>query len=303
LAARWSRLARLSPDERRVAIVLANYPNCDGRIGNGVGLDTPQSVVRILRAMKDAGYELNAIPVSGNRLIEALRQGVTNDLEAAPHRPARVCYPLGAYRLFFDGLPEQLRARVIARWGEPEADPHLREDGFALPVLLLGNVAVLIQPARGYNIDPARTYHDPDLVPPHSYFAAYAWLRNGFKADAVIHCGKHGSLEWLPGKALALSESCIPEAVLGPLPQLYPFIVNDPGEGTQAKRRTAAVIIDHLTPPLTRAEIYGDLAALEQLVDEYYEAAGLDRRRLPLLADRILAEARRIGLDADCDIT
>ncbi|HLT77965.1 MAG TPA: cobaltochelatase subunit CobN [Ferrovibrio sp.] len=303
LAARWSRLARLSPDERRVAIVLANYPNCDGRIGNGVGLDTPQSVVRILRAMKDAGYELNAIPVSGNRLIEALRQGVTNDLEAAPHRPARVCYPLGAYRLFFDGLPEQLRARVIARWGEPEADPHLREDGFALPVLLLGNVAVLIQPARGYNIDPARTYHDPDLVPPHSYFAAYAWLRNGFKADAVIHCGKHGSLEWLPGKALALSESCVPEAVLGPLPQLYPFIVNDPGEGTQAKRRTAAVIIDHLTPPLTRAEIYGDLAALEQLVDEYYEAAGLDRRRLPLLADRILAEARRIGLDADCDIT
>jgi cobaltochelatase CobN len=303
LAARWSRLARLSPPERRIAIVMANYPNRDGRIGNGVGLDTPQSVVRILRDLKDAGYVLNAIPVSGNRLIETLREGVTNDLAALPQRQARVVYPLEDYRRFFTALPPDVQAAIEARWGKPEDDPHLRDNGFALPALVLGNVVVMIQPARGYNIDPVKTYHDPDLVPPHSYLAAYAWLREGFRADAVIHCGKHGNLEWLPGKALALSAGCIPEAVLGPLPQLYPFIVNDPGEGSQAKRRTAAVIIDHLTPPLTRAEIYGDLAALEQLVDEYYEAAGLDRRRLPLLTDRILAEARRIGLDADCGIT
>lgn len=307
LAARWSRLARLAPEERKVALILANYPNKDGRIGNGVGLDTPQSAVRILRALKDAGYWLNAIPVSGNRLIEALQDGATNDLAALARRRVRICYPLAAYRRFFQRLPAAVQAAVTERWGAPEQDPHLGPydaDGaaFPLPVLDLGNVAVMIQPARGYNIDPAKTYHDPDLVPPHNYLAAYAWLREQFQADAVIHCGKHGNLEWLPGKALALSPECLPEVVLGPLPQLYPFIVNDPGEGTQAKRRTAAVIVDHLTPPLTRAEIYGDLAALEQLVDEYYEAAGLDRRRLPLLADRILAEARRIGLDADCDI-
>ncbi|MFN4276175.1 MAG: cobaltochelatase subunit CobN [Ferrovibrio sp.] len=302
LAAAWSRLARLAPAERRIAIVLANYPNRDGRIGNGVGLDTPQSVVQILRAMKDAGYELNALPVSGNRLIAALTEGVTNDFSQTSARRVRARYPLALYRRFFDSLPTALREAVTARWGAPEDDPQLQDDGFALPVLPLGNVAVMIQPARGYNIDPARSYHDPDLVPPHNYIAAYAWLRESFGADAVIHCGKHGNLEWLPGKALALSEDCFPEAVFGPLPQLYPFIVNDPGEGTQAKRRTAAVILDHLTPPLTRAEIYGDLAALEQLVDEYYEAAGLDRRRLPLLAERIIDEARRLGLDADCDI-
>src|SRR3546814_4528199 len=159
--------------------------------------------------MKDAGYELNAIPVSGNRLIEALTEGVTNDLAAAANRQARVIYPLGAYRLFFAALPEAVQQAVTARWGEPQADPHLRDEGFALPVLALGKVAVMIQPARGYNIDPAKTYHDPDLVPPHHYFAAYAWLRDGFQADAVIHCGKHGNLEWLPGKALALSEDCI----------------------------------------------------------------------------------------------
>lgn len=307
LACAWSRLGRLAPAERKVALVMANYPNRDGRIGNGVGLDTPQSAVEILRAMKDAGYELNALPVSGNRLIEALIEGVTNDFASAAGRRIRVVYPLALYRRFFERLPAAIRAAVTARWGEPEDDPHIDagadgRNGFALPVLPLGNVAVMIQPARGYNIDPARSYHDPDLVPPHHYFAAYAWLRESFGADAVIHCGKHGNLEWLPGKALALSEDCLPEAVFGPMPQLYPFIVNDPGEGTQAKRRTAAVILDHLTPPLTRAEIYGDLAALEQLVDEYYEAAGLDRRRLPLLAERIIAETRRLGLDADCDI-
>lgn len=307
LACAWSRLGRLSPAERKIAVVMANYPNRDGRIGNGVGLDTPQSVVEILRAMKDAGYELNALPVSGNRLIEALIEGVTNDFASSAGRRVRVVYPLALYRRFFETLPAAIRAAVTARWGEPDDDPHIDDGpdgrvGFALPVLPLGNVAVMIQPARGYNIDPARSYHDPDLVPPHHYFAAYAWMRESFGADAVIHCGKHGNLEWLPGKALALSEDCYPEAVLGPLPQLYPFIVNDPGEGTQAKRRTSAVILDHLTPPLTRAEIYGDLAVLEQLVDEYYEAAGLDRRRLPLLAERIIAEARRLGLDADCDI-
>ncbi len=160
------------------------------------------------------------------------------------------------------------------------------DGGFALALLPLGNVVVGIQPARGYNIDPAASYHDPDLVPPHGYLAFYAWLRRSFGAHAMVHMGKHGNLEWLPGKALALSADCFPEAALGPLPHLYPFIVNDPGEGTQAKRRAAAVIVDHLTPPLTRAESYGPLRDLERLVDEYYEAAGVDPRRAPGCAAR-----------------
>ena len=162
---------------------------------------------------------------------------------------------------------------------------------------------MLIQPARGYNIDPKATYHDPALVPPHSYFAVYAWLADEFRADAVIHLGKHGTLEWLPGKALALSAECFPEAVLAPLPHLYPFIVNDPGEGTQAKRRAQAVIIDHLTPPLTRAGSYGPMAELERLIDEYYEAALGDARRLAVLASAILEQARATGLERDCGIT
>ena len=168
---------------------------------------------------------------------------------------------------------------------------------------LYGNAAVAIQPARGYNIDPKSTYHDPALVPPHGYLALYAWLRLAFGADAIIHNGKHGNLEWLPGKAVALSGACYPEIAHGPLPQLYPFIVNDPGEGTQAKRRTSAVIIDHLTPPLTRAETYGPLKDLEALVDEYYLASGLDRRRRDALKRDILDLTRSSRLDLDAGFT
>jgi cobaltochelatase CobN len=160
-----------------------------------------------------------------------------------------------------------------------------------------------VQPARGYNIDPEETYHSPDLVPPHNYLAFYIALREVWGAHALVHMGKHGNLEWLPGKAIALSETCIPEAVLGPVPHIYPFIVNDPGEGTQAKRRAQAVIIDHLTPPLTRAESYGPLRDLEALVDEYYEAAGVDPRRIDHLRREILSLTSVSGVDQDAGFT
>ena len=209
---------------------------------------------------------------------------------------------LAAYTAFLATLPPTLRDKITAQWGAPEKDPFFTDGAFLLPVHRFGNIVIGIQPARGYNIDPAATYHSPDLVPPHGYLAFYAWLRREFGAHAIVHMGKHGNLEWLPGKALALSAECYPEAALGPLPHLYPFIVNDPGEGSQAKRRAAAVIIDHLTPPLTRAESYGPLRDLEQLVDEYYEAAGLDPRRCKTLRDRILELAASIGLDKDCGV-
>jgi cobaltochelatase CobN len=302
LAAAWARLARLPAAERRVAIVLANYPNRDGRLANGVGLDTPASTVRLLRALQDAGYRIDRLPADGQRLIEALLAGVTNDLQVRAEREVRVRLPLDAYLRFFDQLSEVVKERIRERWGEPASDPHVADGAFALALLPLGHVVVGIQPARGYHIDPAASYHDPDLPPPHGYLAFYAWLRREFGAHAVIHMGKHGNLEWLPGKALALAEDCLPEAVLGPMPHVYPFIVNDPGEGSQAKRRSAAVVIDHLTPPLTRAESYGPLAELERLVDEYYDAAGVDPRRTSYLRGEILALSQRLGLDRDVGI-
>ena len=288
--------------QRRLAVILANYPNRDGRLGNGVGLDTPASVVELLRTLERAGYGVTDIPRDGDRLIEKLRRGPTN--AAVDGREVTVTLTLRAYRRYFDALPAAVRRRVDERWGDPWQDPfYLPASGeFALPAFRCGNVVVGLQPARGYNIDPQSTYHDPDLAPPHGYFAFYAWLRAVEDVHAVVHMGKHGNLEWLPGKALALGETCFPEAVFGPLPHLYPFIVNDPGEGTQAKRRAQAVIVDHLTPPLTRAGTYGPLAELELLVDEYFEAAGVDPRRLKILREEILALAAHVGLDRDCGI-
>ncbi|MGR3756094.1 MAG: cobaltochelatase subunit CobN [Tranquillimonas sp.] len=308
LAANWCRLRRTPAGRRNVALILANYPNRDGRLANGVGLDTPAATHDVLTALSAAGYRVADPPQDAAALMERLMAGPTNWLTDRARRSGGETLSLADYHIAWSALPHDLRQKVTDRWGPPEADPFF-EPGevdcgrFRLSVLTFGNVVVGLQPARGYNIDPEETYHSPDLVPPHNYLAFHFWLRDRFRAHALVHMGKHGNLEWLPGKAVALSAECFPEAVLGPLPHLYPFIVNDPGEGTQAKRRAQAVIVDHLTPPLTRAETYGPLRDLEALVDEYYQAAGIDRRRTDHLRGEILALAAATGLDADLGMT
>ncbi len=297
LAANWAELGGKQPNQRWIGLILANYPNRDGRIGNGVGLDTPAATVGVLEALNDAGYDVADIPDDGEELINRLQRGPTNaDLAG---REIVETLSLAAYENYFSNLPISVREKVEERWGRPKDDPFFVDGSFAIPAFRCANVAVCLQPARGYNIDPASSYHDPDLAPPHGYLAFYLWLRTEFAADAAVHMGKHGNLEWLPGKSLALSNDCFPEAAFGPMVNIYPFIVNDPGEGAQAKRRTQAVIIDHLTPPLSRAESYGPLRNLERLVDEYYDAAGLDPRRLGVLKRDILDLCHSSGLAAD----
>lgn len=303
LARRWSDLARLPNGQKRIALILANYPTRDGRIGNGVGLDTPAAALNILRAMQAEGYPLDVeLPASGTALIQALLGGVSNDLESIDLRPCQQSLALAEYQAMFDRLPEANRQAVLQRWGTPERDPMFRRGRMMVAGLRLGLTFVGIQPARGYQVDASAVYHDPDLVPPHGYLAFYFWLRETYGAHATIHVGKHGNLEWLPGKGVGLSEHCWPDALLGPLPNIYPFIVNDPGEGAQAKRRTQAVIIDHLMPPLTRAETYGPLRNLELLADEYYEAQLLDPRRARELQRDILQLVRETRLDRELQL-
>ncbi|WP_122579952.1 cobaltochelatase subunit CobN, partial [Pseudomonas viridiflava] len=299
LARRWILLARLPNADKRVALILANYPTRDGRIGNGVGLDTPAAALNILRAMQAEGYPLAELPDSGTELIHQLLGGVTNDLDSIDQRPCQQSMALDEYLEAFNALPQANRDAVNARWGAPDADPMFRSGRMMIAGLRFGLTFVGIQPARGYQVDPSAVYHDPDLVPPHGYLAFYFWLRKAYGADAVVHVGKHGNLEWLPGKGVGLSENCWPDAVLGPMPNIYPFIVNDPGEGAQAKRRTQAVIIDHLMPPLTRAETYGPLRNLELLADEYYEAQLLDPRRARELQRDILNLVRETQIDRE----
>ena len=300
LAAAWARLRHTPPAAKRLGLILANYPNRDGRIANGVGLDTPQSAFDSMGVLAANGYELGTLPADSAALIAALRAGPTN--AGWQGRDSHVTLSVADYETAFAELPDQVRTDVTARWGAALADPMFDGAAFRLPILTFGNVAVGVQPARGYNIDPKATYHAPDLVPPHNYFAFYFWLRQQWGVDALVHFGKHGNLEWLPGKALALSPACYPEAILGPVPHFYPFIVNDPGEGAQAKRRTGAVIIDHLTPPMTQADSHGVMAEIESQMDEYYEAAGMDKARSTALLADILETAERAGITADCGI-
>ncbi|MDF3832627.1 cobaltochelatase subunit CobN, partial [Cupriavidus basilensis] len=313
LSRRWCRLREIGNADKRVALVLANYPANEGRIGNGVGLDTPASVVGILAMLRAEGYFCEGLPADGDDLMRGLTQGVTNDLDQLDARPALQSLPMADYLRHLASLPQDNQRAIAARWGSPEQDPMVRQGRFMIAGVRSGHLFVGLQPARAYALpgeDGARSYasyHDAELVPPHGYLAFYFWLRHAFGADAIVHVGKHGNLEWLPGKSVALADSCWPDAILGPLPHLYPFIVNDPGEGAQAKRRAQAVIIDHLMPPLTRAENYGPLQDLERQVDEYYEALAVDPRRARLLRKAILKLIvdqqlhRELGLDAPAD--
>ncbi len=309
LAANWCRLRETAAPDRRIALVLANYPNKDGRLANGVGLDTPASIVHGLNLLAKAGYRVTDLPPDSDALMRSILSGPTNWLTDRAARTGGQHLSLADYHAGYDQLAWPVRQKIEQRWGDPVQDPFFvaqisspkakAEGRFALSILQYGNIVVGIQPARGYNIDPKDSYHSPDLVPPHHYLAFYFWLRRQFGTQAIVHMGKHGNLEWLPGKSVALGQACFPEVVLGPTPHIYPFIVNDPGEGTQAKRRAQAVIIDHLTPPLTRAESYGPLRDLEALVDEYYDASGLDPRRIEHLRREILALTSSTGIAED----
>ena len=296
LALAWANLRHMPRRDRRLALILANYPTRDARLANGVGLDTPASCVELLQALAEAGYAVDDLPADGDNLIARLTATATNDAEGDWRSPAQTL-SLADYEQYFAMLPAAVQQAVIDRWGTPE------QEAIAYPIagIQLGNVFVGVQPARGYDRDPALNYHAPDLVPPHRYLAFYAWLRLKFGTQAIVHVGKHGNLEWLPGKSVALSEDCFPEVAIGALPHLYPFIVNDPGEGAQAKRRAQAVIIDHLTPPMTRAELYGPLQQLENLIDEYYEAQSLDPTRLPAIRSSILALMQQEHFDRPAD--
>lgn len=299
LAKNWINLGQKTPSKRRIAIILANYPCRDGRLGNGVGLDTPASCIEILKALEEAGCFLENSPKTGEELIDQLTTGITNDPEGWELRTIDQSLSFKNYQDYFSTLPPSIQTAINNRWEHHFKEEQKTAKGFAISGIQRGNIFIGIQPSRGYDLDPSLNYHAPDLEPTPDYLAFYYWLRSQFQADAIIHLGKHGNLEWLPGKSVGLSANCYPEIALGALPNFYPFIVNDPGEGTQAKRRSQAVILDHLTPPLTRSELYGSLQQLEGLMDEYYQAQSLDPSRLSLISERIIQLIQKENLEEE----
>ncbi|MFE6686133.1 cobaltochelatase subunit CobN [Streptomyces sp. NPDC057743] len=318
IAVRHARLRHIPAAEKRLALVLSAYPTKHSRIGNAVGLDTPASAVELLRRLGAEGYDFGTEPVpglasgDGDELIYALIEAGGHDQEwlteeQLARNPVRI--PAADYRRWYATLPQELRDSVEEHWGPPPGEMFVDrsrnpEGDIVLAALRRGNLLILIQPPRGFGENPIAIYHDPDLPPSHHYLAAYRWIATpaadgGFGADAMVHLGKHGNLEWLPGKNAGLSAACGPDAALGDLPLIYPFLVNDPGEGTQAKRRVHATLVDHLVPPMARADSYGDIARLEQLLDEYAAISSMDPAKLPAIRAQIWTLIQAAKLDHD----
>jgi cobaltochelatase CobN len=302
LALRHARLGATPAKEKRIAIVLSAYPTRRSRLGNAVGLDTPASALVLLDALAEAGYDVGERPESGDALMAQLADGLTYEeelLTAAQLEVAAGRLGSDRYCEWYDTLPADARAELEGSWGPAPGRQRVHDDALVFSGIEIGNVLIAIQPPRGYGDDPVAVYHSPALPPTHHYLAFYRWLDEGWGADAIVHLGKHGTLEWLPGKAVGLSAGCWPDAALGEVPFFYPFVVNDPGEGTQAKRRSHAVVIDHLLPPMTRADTYDDMARLEQLFDEYASLQALDPSKLPALRERIWELLRHAAIDQD----
>ncbi|HTU84634.1 MAG TPA: cobaltochelatase subunit CobN [Solirubrobacteraceae bacterium] len=305
LAVRHARLRRVQPATRRVAVLLTAFPTKHARIGMAVGLDTPASALRLFDALERDGMRVEHGFSHGDELMHALIAAGGHDPEFLTDEHlanATLRYPVRDYLGWYATLPAELRGRVERRWGPPPGEEFLDGEDFIVAGLELGHVLVAIQPPRGYGEDPVGIYHDPELPPTHHYLACYRYIDRVWRADAIVHLGKHGTLEWLPGKMLALSPGCAPDAALGDIPLIYPFVVNDPGEGVQAKRRAHALIVDHLVPPMMRAGTYDELAELETLLDDYARLEVLDPSKLPALASRIWTAIERANLQADLEI-
>jgi cobaltochelatase CobN len=308
IAVNHARLRRVPNADKRVALMLSAYPTKHSRVGNAVGLDTPASTIELLVAMEEAGYDLGsdnevtrilatldgtaeALTAAGDALIHALIDAGGQDeewLTNAQLTDSHVRISADDYRRWTADVHPDLMGDIVETWGEAPGRLFVNDaNEIVLATLQAGNVVLLIQPPRGFGENPVAIYHSPDMAPSHHYLAAYRWLKHGFNANAVVHLGKHGSMEWLPGKNAALSASCATDAVIGDLPLIYPFLVNDPGEGAQAKRRAHAVLVDHLIPPMARAEAYGDIARLEQLLDEYANISAMDPAKAPAVRAQI----------------
>ncbi|MGO9173260.1 MAG: cobaltochelatase subunit CobN [Rhodomicrobium sp.] len=325
LASAWVRLRRKPRADRKLALVLSTYPGRPDQIAHAVGLDGPASALKLAQHLQRAGYDIAELPSSAREVIEPflssssalpltptpLPQGERGDTafplpwgggqgEGVLRHEIR--WPLAEYEAAFSRLPEDLRDAVMSTWGESAEDPAFASGTISFPVSAHGNLLICLQPERGHLTDRKSAYHDPNLPPRHAYIAFYLWLRERARIDALIHLGAHGTLEWLPGKATALSEACAPRALLGPVPVIYPFIVNDPGEAAQAKRRICALTIGHNTPPLIETGSSPALREIERLLDEYSAADGLDKKRRERLARDVLGAVASGGLAAACGI-
>ena len=306
LSLNWAKLRHIPNSQKKVAIIFHNYPPRDDRIGTAFGLDSPVSVLNIMKAMDDAGYTIERMPENGQALIEDVKSRLTLDRRwRSPEELAKRAIDSvteGDYKDWFEQLPVAVQEKMTSAWGEAPGKLFVHKKNLIIPGVINGNIFIGLQPSRGFLEDPAAIYHSPDHPIPHHYYAYYRWIRDVFRADLVMHIGKHGSLEWLPGKSVGLSDSCFPDIAISDLPNIYPYIINNPGEGTQAKRRSYCCIIDHLVPVMHNADAYDEMAELEVMLADYYQAASEDQSKLPTQKKMIWEKVCEAKLDHDLEV-
>ena len=271
-AGKWAKLHRMGNEHKKVAIIFHNYPAKNSNIGSASGLDTMESAIRLMERMKEDGYTIDFIPESTEKFIELMTSHATNDISMMTEKQAEECQKLSAneYIDFFHTLGGEAQKRMEEEWGKAPGEVMISEKGNILvPGTMDGNLFLTVQPSRQYGMDPSKAYHDPYIAPTHQYLAFYYWLRNVWKADAVVHMGTHGNLEWLPGKSVGLDEESYPDIALGDLPNVYPYHMTITGEGMIAKRRAAGCLVGYMPAPVSDAGAYDEMAELEKTMDEY----------------------------------
>jgi len=308
LAVNWAKLRHIANNQKKVAIIFHNSPPRNDNIGKAFAIDTYVSILNLLKDMKTAGYHVADIPENGQALMDTIINGLTNDrrwLNADElAKRALTKTSLEKYSEWFNELPLDVRQKMLQQWGEPPGKVFSYKGNLLISGQMFGNIFIGLQPPRGILEDPASIYHSPDLPIPHHYYAYYHWIRNEFKANAIIHVGTHGTLEWLPGKSVGLSESCFSDITIADLPNIYPYVITNPGEGTQAKRRSYCCIIDYLIPTMHNADSYEELSELEVQLKEYYSAKTTDdKEKLPILQKLIWEKIAEAKIDRDLNVT
>jgi cobaltochelatase CobN len=299
----WAKLRYIPNVKKKVALIFHNYPPKNDTIGTAAGLDSAASALNLLEALKKEGYTLDYVPEDSKQLMDTVINGLTNDErwasleENAERAVAKI--PSAQYLQWFNELPSSPQKKLVKQWGKPPGKLFNYKGDLLVPGILNGNIFIGLQPPRGYTTDPASVYHSPDLAIPYHYHAYYRWIRDVFKADVVIHLGKHGTLEWLPGKSVGLSASCFPDIAISDLPNVYPYLIDDPGEGTGAKRRSYACLVDYLIPVMHNADAYEDLAKISVQLQEYYRAKATDPVKLKILQDLIWEAVVNANLQRD----
>ena len=296
----WAVLSHTPRSERKVAILMYQSRPESGRIGNAAGLDTIESVNDMLKRYAEDGYTLDHVPENGRALIDEILENVTNDLEwSSPERireKAADMVDTSTYMGHYSKIPGFNKDRIEESWGKPPGGILVEDGKFVIPGLVNGNIFIGYQPLRGMAEQMEAVYHDPVVPMPHQYLMFYRWLKHEFKANVVLHMGTHGTLEWLPGKSVGLSGKCFPDLVLDGIPHIYPYIIDDPGEGIQCKRRSEAVLIGHMCPTMSRAGTYDDISTMDNPLQEYFKARTATGEKRHALIEQVMEGVRRASM-------